>query len=164
MGCQIAVRSFIAVLFSTLFVYKPAFGQSADELYRHLKAHPNLSKDEVDQAKADKLDQGRVKTLHDDLDANRKREADLNRRADAQPDVPDPPESKDIDHDKSATAPVRAASAPLKPGAAPSSGSGSSDTPKVAFDPMPDEIHFEGEDTPTPKRAIKPPPRRLKNH
>lgn len=187
MGCQIAVRSFITVLFSTVLVYQPASGQGADDLYRHLKAHPNLSKEQVDQAKAEKLDSGRMKKLHDDLDANRKREAELDRKAEAQPDVPDPPEDKDIDSDKPATALGKAGStsAPGKAdaagagangsryhgGSAPSSNTTSADSPKVAFDPMPDEIHFDGEETapaaaskPAPKRAVKPPPRRAIRH
>lgn len=169
MGPRFAVKSNTFVLFSTILVYSLAWGQSADDLYNQVKQNPNMTKEQLDQAKVEALDRARMQKLND-LNAAEQKEAEAyNKKLASEPKEPDGPE--DDREEPSGQSP----DAKPKSVAAGSSGTGrgtvesspsSSDSPKVAFDPMPDEIHFDGDDStgaspsPSPASKIARPPKR----
>lgn len=192
MGRQKAVKSSTMVLFSTILVYS-AQAQSPDELYRQIKANPNLSREQLLEQQH-KVEQPRMQKYQSELEAARKRDAEEERKLQAMPDVPDPTDEQDAKWEreqaaKKGTGPKSEAAAggsPARssavtgsgssaPAPAPATISTSSDSPKVAFDPMPDEIHFDGEDPapmpattkpapgkPASRAVAKPPKRQLK--
>ena len=150
----------LIVLFSTNLVYFGAFAQTADELYRQLRKNPTQQKELTDKAKTDTVDRERIDRLNRQTQDYKKEVEKADKQMASEPE-PVAENSKMTEEEEEAQEKREQASsephlkggnsnggpAPKSTGQSPPA-SNSADTPKVAFDPMPDEIQFPGEAEP----------------
>ncbi|MBS1958015.1 MAG: hypothetical protein JST80_00950 [Bdellovibrionales bacterium] len=156
-----ALRFAICVLFSTTLVEYSAQAQNDDKMYRQMRKHPSMSKDDYDRIRRETVDNDRINKLNDFSDEQKRQQASEEKMIppDSAADIADKDEGKDEKPEDRPLTP-RLPSAPPPENSAGGSSSSSSDSPKVSYDAMPDEIKFPGDpEASTPKAKPKGTPR-----